>query len=125
MKYIISESQYNLIIENNDESNYLSELKNDMSNLEQEYSDVIKRYKMLKNKIDDIEERKNVPYNLYISKDRGYGEYICAKFKYKDKWPSLHLMKLDDYNKLSDDDKKQVLDDKIQSYLKKHHPITK
>jgi hypothetical protein len=125
MKYIITESQYNLIIENNDESNYLSELKNDMSNLEQEYSDVITRYKMLKTKIDEIEERQNVPYNLYISMDRGYGKYICAKFKYKDKWPSLHLMKLDDYNKLSDDDKKQALDDKIQSYLKKHYPITK
>ena len=125
MKYIITESQYNLIIENNDESNYLSELENDMSNLEQEYSDVITRYEMLKNKIDDIKERQNVPYTLHISKDRGYGKYACAKFKYKDNWYNLHLMKLDDYNKLSDDSKKQVLDNKIQSYLKKHYPITK
>ena len=129
MKIIISESQYKLLIENNnivdDESKYLSELENEISNLETEYSDIISKYRTLKDKIDEVKERKNVNYTLSVSKDKGYGKYVTLKVKYKDKWLTIHLMRFDDYEKLSDREKKQSIKDIIEKYLMKRYPLTR
>ena len=129
MKIIISESQYKLLIENNnivdDESKYLSELENEISNLETEYSDVISKYRTLKDKIDEVKERKNVNYTLSVSKDKGYGKYVTLKVKYKDKWFTIHLMRFDDYEKLSDKEKKQSIENIIEKYLMKRFPLTR
>jgi hypothetical protein len=129
MKIIISESQYKLLIENNnivdDESKYLLELENEISNLETEYSDIISKYRTLKDKIDEVKERKNVNYTLSVSKDKGYGKYVTLKVKYKDKWFTIHLMRFDDYEKLSDREKKQSIKDIIEKYLMKRFPLTR
>ena len=129
MKIIISESQYKLLIENNnivvDESKYLSELENEISNLETEYSDIIFKYRTLKDKIDEVKERKNVNYTLSVIKDKGYGENIVATAKYKNKWHTIHLMKFDKYEKMSDIEKKQTVKNKIEKYLMKKYPLTR
>ena len=129
MKIIISESQYKLLIENNnivdDESKYLLELENEISNLETEYSDIISKYRTLKDKIDEVKERKNVNYTLSVSKDKGYGKYVTLKVKYKDKWLTIHLMRFDEYEKLSDREKKQSIKDIIEKYLMKRFPLTR
>jgi hypothetical protein len=129
MKIIISESQYKLLIENNnivdDESKYLSELENEISNLETEYSDIISKYRTLKDKIDEVKERRNIHYTLSVIKDKGYGENIVATAKYKNKWHTIHLMRFDKYDKLSDIEKKQNVKNKIEKYLMKKYPLTR
>ena len=129
MKIIISESQYKLLIENNnivvDESKYLLELENEISNLETEYSDIISKYRTLKSKIDEVKERKNVNYTLSVSKDKGYGENIVATTKYKDKWHTIHIIRFDKYKNMSDIEKKQTLENRIEKYLMKKYPLTR
>jgi hypothetical protein len=84
-------------------------LENEISNLETEYSDIISKYRTLKDKIDEVKERKNVNYTLSVSKDKGYGKYVTLKVKYKDKWLTIHLMRFDDYEKLSPEEKIKVV----------------
>jgi len=128
MKIIISESQYKLLIENNnivdDESKYLSELENEISNLETEYSDIISKFKVLKDKIDEVKERKNLKYNVFVINRRGE-KFVRVQFKYKNERLAADIMRFNVYDKLSDEEKKKSIDNRIERYLIKKDPLTR
>jgi hypothetical protein len=100
------------------------ELENEISNLETEYSDIISKFKVLKDKIDEVTERKNLKYNVFVINRRGE-KFVRVQFKYKNERLAADIMRFNVYDKLSDEEKKKSIDNRIERYLIKKDPLTK
>jgi hypothetical protein len=109
---------------------FIESLKNQLYN---ENKNIIDNYNSITDMLILMEERvKKIQYTLHISKDRGYGEFACAKVKFgkfneeTKKYPfyNVHIAKISYYKKgLEDEQLKIDAEKKIKDFVNKKFPL--
>jgi hypothetical protein len=119
-----------LLKEHYDDDIQLEILKKELIEVEEDYEDIIKKYKFLKRRIEILEYRKNIPYNIGYVKDKYGNEYINVRIEYpfvktEKKYPyyRLYVGRRDDLESLGKDEMDKRIRQVIQQYLSKNFPL--
>ena len=113
-----------------DDDFQLEILNKELKEVEEDYEDIIKKYNYLKKKIEILEYRKNIPYNIGYVKDKGGNEYINVRIEYpfvknEKKFPyyRIYVGKRNELENLDKNEMDKRIRHAIKKYLKKNFPV--
>lgn len=129
--YIMKDLIKKILKEQYEDDDFQLEILNkELKEVEEDYEDIIKKYNYLKKKIEILEYRKNIPYNIGYVKDKGGNEYINVRIEYpfvknEKKFPyyRIYVGRRDELENLDKNEMDKRIRHVIKKYLKKNFPL--